>query len=70
MLLKRYGHLSVYLNGIVYCIGGFSHKDLPAEQPVTLAACERFSATAECQWTYTSSMVEARAFASQVSFNG
>ena len=31
MLLKRYGHLSVYLNGIVYCVGGFSHKDLPNE---------------------------------------
>ena len=27
MYLKRYGHLSVYLNGLVYCIGGFSHKD-------------------------------------------
>jgi hypothetical protein len=47
MLLKRYGHLSVYLNGMVYAIGGFSHKDLPSEKPVTLSACERFSVTAE-----------------------
>ena len=31
MILKRYGHISVYLNGFVYCIGGFSHKDLPNE---------------------------------------
>lgn len=31
MLLKRYGHSSCYMNGIVYCIGGFSHKDLPNE---------------------------------------
>ena len=31
MLLKRYGHLSVYLNGLLYCVGGFSHKDLPSE---------------------------------------
>ena len=47
MLLKRYGHLSVYINGIVYVIGGFSHKDLPNEQPCTLSACERFTVTAE-----------------------
>lgn len=69
MLLKRYGHLSVFLNGLVYCIGGFSHKDLPSEQPVTLSACERFSVTAECQWSYISSMLDGRAFASQVTFN-
>ena len=47
MLLKRYGHIAVYLNGMVYAMGGFSHKDLPNEQPVTLSACERFSVTAE-----------------------
>jgi hypothetical protein len=47
MILKRYGHTSVYLNGYVYVIGGFSHKDLPNEQPVTLSACEKFSVTAE-----------------------
>ena len=47
MLLKRYGHLSCYINGIVYVIGGFSHKDLPNEQPCTLSACERFTVTAE-----------------------
>ena len=47
MLLKRYGHLSVFMNGMIYCIGGFAHKDLPGEQPVTLGACERFSACAE-----------------------
>ena len=69
MLLKRYGHISVYLNGLVYCIGGFSHKDLPNEQPVTLSACERFSVNTECQWTHVSSMCEARAFASFVTFN-
>ena len=69
MLLKRYGHLSVFLNGLVYCIGGFSHKDIPSEQPVTLSACERFSVTAECQWGYISSMLDGRAFASQVTFN-
>lgn len=70
MLLKRYGHLSVYLNGLVYAIGGFSHKDLPHEQPVTLSACEKFSVTAENQWTHVSQLCEPRAFASQVTFNG
>lgn len=69
MFLKRYGHISVYLNGLVFCIGGFSHKDLPNEQPVTLSACERFSVTAENQWKHISPMCEARAFASQVTFN-
>ena len=64
MFLKRYGHISVYLNGLVFCIGGFSHKDLPNEQPVTLSACERFSVTAENQWKHISPMCEARAFAS------
>lgn len=70
MILKRYGHISVYLNGFVYCIGGFSHKDLPNEQPVTLSACEKFSVTAENQWSHVSQLCEPRAFASQVTFNG
>lgn len=56
MLLKRYGHLSCYINGIVYVIGGFSHKDLPNEPPCTLSACERFTVTAEAQWSHISSM--------------
>lgn len=25
MLLKRFGHQSCYVNGIVYAIGGFNH---------------------------------------------
>ena len=69
MLLKRYGHSSCYLNGIVYCVGGFSHKDLPNEQPVTLNACERFSVQSEKQWVHISSMCEPRAFCSLVTFN-
>ena len=69
MLLKRYGHVSAYLNGLLYCIGGFSHKDLANEQPVTLSACERFSVTAEKQWSHVSSLCEARAFGSAVTFS-
>jgi N-acetylneuraminic acid mutarotase len=65
MMLKRYGHNSVYLNGIVYVIGGFSHRDLPNEMPVTLAACEQFNIL-ENSWTYTSTMMEPRAFAAAV----
>jgi len=69
MLLKRYGHLSVYLNGLVYVLGGFSHKDLANEAPVTLSACERFTVNAEKRWSHISALCEARAFASQVTFN-
>jgi hypothetical protein len=61
MLLKRYGHSQIFLNGFIYCLGGFSHKDLPNEIPVTLASCERFSMS-ENQWAYVSTMNEARAF--------
>lgn len=43
MLLKRYGHASMFMNGFIYSIGGFSHKDLPNEIPVTLASCEKYS---------------------------
>jgi hypothetical protein len=43
MLLKRYGHCMIFLNNAIYSIGGFSHKDLPNEVPVTLASCERYS---------------------------
>jgi len=65
MLLKRYGHQSTFVNGIVYAIGGFSHKDLPHELPVTLASCERYSIT-ENTWVYVSTMSEPRAFAGHI----
>jgi hypothetical protein len=29
MLLKRFGHQSCYLNGLVFAIGGFNHQDIP-----------------------------------------
>ena len=61
MMIKRYGHSVLYNNGMIYCLGGFSHKDLPNEIPVTLASCERYS-VAENQWAYISTMNEARAF--------
>ena len=54
MILKRYGHISLYLNGLVYAIGGFAHKDLANEAPVTLSAAERFSVNAERQWVHIS----------------
>jgi hypothetical protein len=69
MFLKRYGHTSVYLNSNVYVIGGFAHKDLPSEQPVTLNACERFSANTERRWNHITALNEPRAFASFVTFN-
>lgn len=69
MFLKRYGHISVYLNSYLYAIGGFSHKDLTNEKPVTLNACERLSINAEKKWIHISAMCEPRAFSSYVTFN-
>ena len=65
MLLKRYGHCMTFLNGNIYAIGGFSHKDLPNEVPVTLASVEKYSLL-ENQWSYVSTMNEARSFGSCV----
>ena len=67
MLLKRYAHSSVFFNGCVFALGGFSHTDLPNEVPVTLASCERFSVI-DNAWTYVSTMNEARAFTAAVTF--
>jgi N-acetylneuraminic acid mutarotase len=68
MLLKRFGHSMIFLNNAVYSIGGFSHKDLPNEVPVTLASCERYS-THDNSWQYVSTMNESRAFTSCVSLD-
>ena len=65
MLLKRYGHCTVFMNGYMYAVGGFSHKDIPNEVPVTLASCEKFSVL-DNVWSYVSTMNESRAFASVV----
>ena len=65
MLLKRFGHQSVYLNGLVYAIGGFNHQDTPHTLPVTLASCERYSVV-ENNWVYVSTMSEPRAFAGHI----
>jgi N-acetylneuraminic acid mutarotase len=65
MLLKRYGHQAVYVNGLVYAIGGFSHKDLPHELPVTLASVEKYSVV-ENSWVYVSTMSEPRAFSGHI----
>ena len=61
MQVKRFGHSAIFLNGYVYSIGGFSHRDVPNETPVTLSSVERF-AIHENKWYYMASMNEARAF--------
>lgn len=53
------------MNGLVYAIGGFSHKDLPHELPVTLASVERYSIV-ENAWVYVSTMSEPRAFSAHI----
>jgi hypothetical protein len=62
MLTKRFGHSSMFLNGYIYVIGGFSHRDVPNEAPVTIASCEKF-AVHENKWQYIASLNESRAFA-------
>lgn len=62
MQVKRFGHCTIFLNGYVYAIGGFSHRDVPNETPVTLSSVERF-AVHENKWYYVASMNESRAFA-------
>lgn len=56
------------MNGVIYVIGGFSHRDLPNEMPVTLASCERFSVL-ENNWAYISTMSEPRAFAASITLD-
>lgn len=65
MLLKRYGHSTIFLNGYIFALGGFSHKDIPNEVPVTLASCEKYSVL-DNVWSYVSTMNESRAFAASV----
>mmetsp|Transcript_42495 Transcript_42495/g.40743 ORF Transcript_42495/g.40743 Transcript_42495/m.40743 type:complete len:662 (+) Transcript_42495:374-2359(+) len=65
MLMKRYAHVSLYLNGFLYCLGGFSHKDLLNEVPATLGSCEKYSVL-DNQWAYLATMNESRAFSSAV----
>ena len=61
MQVKRYAHSSIFMNGYVYVLGGYAHKDVPNENPVTLASVEKYSLH-ENTWTYVSSMNEQRAF--------
>lgn len=65
MILKRFGHCMIYLQGACYVLGGFSHKDLPNEVPVTLASCEKYTPH-DNKWSYISTMNEARAFSACV----
>ncbi len=65
MVLKRYGHINIHLKGYVYSLGGFSHKDLPNEVPVTLGSCEKYSIAAN-EWSYIGTMNESRSFAAAV----
>jgi N-acetylneuraminic acid mutarotase len=65
MKLPRYGHTSQYLNGLLYAIGGFTHKDLPNEMPVTQSSCERYSVI-DNSWSIVGNMNEPRAFATSI----
>lgn len=32
---KRYGHSAMYIKGIMYVMGGYTHKNMPGETPQT-----------------------------------
>lgn len=52
---KRYGHASVYLNGYVYVMGGFSQNGAN-EEIVSVSECEKFHPL-ENIWSECSSLV-------------
>lgn len=58
---KRYAHCSIYLNGCVYVMGGFDHKDNNKSPPSTLKSCEKYIIT-DNKWVPTASMNHARSF--------
>ena len=61
----RYGHQSQYVNGNLFVFGGFSHRDLPNEAPMTLNSCEKLSVI-DNTWHVVSPMSKERAFAASV----
>lgn len=46
-------------------LGGFSHRDLPNEAPITLNSCERLTVIDDL-WTEMKPMAKERAFAASV----
>lgn len=60
ILHRRYAHSSVYLNGHVYIIGGYDHKDHEKATPNTLNSCEKFW-PGENKWSYVGNINQARA---------
>jgi hypothetical protein len=43
MLSSRYGHASILANGYVLVFGGFNHREVEGETPITLSSCEKYS---------------------------
>ena len=39
----RYGHSSISMNGLIYVMGGFDHRDDEMNSPNTLSSCEIIS---------------------------
>jgi hypothetical protein len=61
MSYKRYAHCSVFVNGFIYILGGFNHKDDNKSSPSTLSHCERFDLKTH-KWQPIKPMNHARAF--------
>jgi len=62
MVLKKFGHSSAYLNGHIYCFGGFANREDYGEAPKSLNQCERLRVN-QNQWEFVAPMNEGRAFA-------
>ena len=56
------------MNGQVYVLGGFNHRDLPNEAPITLSTCERLSVI-DNTWHTSAGMSVERAFAASVALD-
>ena len=64
----RYGHGTCYLNGFVYVIGGFEHRDSDSPVFSTLKSCEKLNIKT-FRWEKVTNLNQARAFSGVVGFN-
>ena len=62
MIMKRYGHSSVFINGVLFVIGGYEHIDRQQTSMLsTLKTCEKYD-TRKNKWEIIASLNHPRAF--------
>ena len=50
LTICRYGHSSIVLNGWIYVLGGFDHRDDEMSSPNTLNSCECINYNGGSKW--------------------